>query len=161
MNVVRGLVFSDLPNALKIERESFPTPWSAAMFLLELGRKDSICLAADVDGALAGYVIASRLDSEWHLMSIAVAPTERRHGIASSLIGSLLAELEPDSRITLEVRPTNEAAISLYKRVGFLAAGRRRAYYPDTGEDALIMWRTEATLRGSLDDVPNPDPSFL
>ena len=161
MTDVRGFSFSDLPAVLKIERESFPTPWSAAMFVLELGRKDSVCLSADVDGALAGYVIASPQDLEWHLMSIAVSPARRRHGVARALIEALLGELDSDARLTLEVRPSNDAAIGLYKGFGFLPAGRRRAYYPDTGEDALVMWRTQATLRGSLDDVPNPDPSFL
>jgi len=158
---VRAFSFGDLPAALQVERDSFPTPWSAAMFVLELGRKNSVCLAADVDGQLAGYVIASPQDAEWHLMSIAVSPPRRRHGVAAALIDALLTELDVDARLTLEVRPSNEPAIELYKRFGFLPAGRRRAYYPDTGEDALILWRTEATLRGSLDDVPNPDPSFL
>ncbi|MDP4921284.1 MAG: hypothetical protein NWQ82_04885, partial [Solirubrobacteraceae bacterium] len=50
--------------------------------------------------------------------------------------------------------PTNSGAIALYEKFGFLAAGRRARYYQDNGEDALIMWRTEATLRGTLDDVP-------
>ena len=60
--------------------------------------------------------------------------------------------------MTLEVRPSNQPAIALYERFGFLAAGMRRRYYQDNGEDALIMWRTPATLEGRLDDVPNPGP---
>jgi ribosomal-protein-alanine N-acetyltransferase len=131
------------------------------MFVLELGRRESVCLAADVEDQLAGYVIASLQDSEWHLMSIAVSPPHRRHGNAAALIESLLGELDSSARITLEVRPSNQPAIELYRRFGFLPAGVRRSYYPDTGEDALIMWRTESTLRGCLDDVPNPDPRFL
>ena len=160
MTTVRAFSFADLPAALKIERDSFSTPWSAAMFVLELGRKGSVCLAADVGSELAGYVIAAPQVTEWHLMSIAVSPPRRRHGIAAALIEALLGQLEVADRITLEVRPSNQAAIELYRCFGFLPAGRRRSYYPDTGEDALIMWRTEATLRGSLDDVPNPDPSL-
>ncbi len=54
------------------------------------------------------------------------------------------------------MRRSNSAAIRLYEREGFRAAGMRRRYYQDNGEDALVMWRTPATLRGTLDDVPNP-----
>jgi [ribosomal protein S18]-alanine N-acetyltransferase len=60
-----------------------------------------------------------------------------------------------DARITLEVRPTNEAALRLYESLGFSAAGRRPRYYQDNGEDAVIMWRTPATLVGRTDDIPN------
>ena len=60
--------------------------------------------------------------------------------------------------ITLEVRRSNQPAIRLYEREGFRAAGLRRRYYQDNGEDALVMWRTPATLAGHLDDVPNPGP---
>ena len=62
------------------------------------------------------------------------------------------------ARFTLEVRRSNHVAIHLYEREGFRAAGLRRRYYQDNGEDALVMWRTPATLAGSLDDVPNPGP---
>ena len=73
----------------------------------------------------------------------------------------LLAELydrvsDEDARFTLEVRRSNAIAIHLYEREGFRAAGMRRRYYQDNGEDALVMWRTPATLEGSLMDVPNP-----
>ena len=60
--------------------------------------------------------------------------------------------------MTLEVRRSNHGAIALYESFGFKAAGVRPRYYADNGEDALIMWRTPATLRGSLDDVPAADP---
>ena len=70
----------------------------------------------------------------------------------------ILNRLGDESRITLEVRPSNVAAIGLYEQHGFLFAGARPAYYPDSGEDALIMWRTPATLSGRLDDVPNAEP---
>ena len=57
------------------------------------------------------------------------------------------------------MRPSNDGAIALYERFGFRGAGTRRRYYQDNGEDALIMWRTPATLEGPLDDVPNPGPA--
>jgi ribosomal-protein-alanine N-acetyltransferase len=63
-----------------------------------------------------------------------------------------------DDQVTLEVRRSNAAALALYERFGFKAAGERRRYYQDNGEDAIIMWRTPGTLRGNLDDVPAADP---
>jgi ribosomal-protein-alanine N-acetyltransferase len=75
------------------------------------------------------------------------------------MLGHLYALVgDPDARFTLEVRRSNAVAIHLYEREGFRAAGTRRRYYQDNGEDALVMWRTPATLRGALDDVPNPGP---
>jgi [ribosomal protein S18]-alanine N-acetyltransferase len=83
----------------------------------------------------------------------------QRMGLASALLGELYARVDDeDARFTLEVRRSNLLAIRLYEREGFRAAGIRRRYYQDNGEDALVMWRTPATLQGSLDDVPNPGP---
>jgi [ribosomal protein S18]-alanine N-acetyltransferase len=88
-----------------------------------------------------------------------VAPEMRRRGIASALLAELYARGGGErAQFTLEVRRTNQAAIDLYHRDGFRIAGVRRRYYQDNGEDALIMWRTPATLEGRLDDVPAADP---
>ena len=87
-------------------------------------------------------------------MNVAVDPTLRRRGIATALISRVLERVEPDAQLTLEVRRSNAGAIALYERFGFRSAGVRRRYYQDNGEDAIVMWRTPATLRGTLDDVP-------
>jgi ribosomal-protein-alanine N-acetyltransferase len=90
-------------------------------------------------------------------MNIAVSPDQRRRGVASGLLAELYGRAGGDrARYTLEVRRSNLQAINLYEREGFRAAGLRRRYYQDNGEDALVMWRTPATLSGTLDDVPNP-----
>ncbi len=179
---IRRLGYPDLPQVIAIERRAFPTPWSLAMFVLELSKPSGICLAAllpdegsrrltgDVEGPgssasgrlrhpLAGYLICSRYDTVWHIMNIAVDPSHRRLGIATELLASLYARVQDaNARYTLEVRQSNHSAIHLYEREGFRAAGLRRRYYQDNGEDALIMWRTPATLQGSFHDVPNPAP---
>ncbi len=155
---IRRLTYADLPQVIAIERRAFPTPWSLAMFVLELSKPGGQCLAVRRDGALTGYVICSRYEEVWHIMNVAVDPRELRRGIATALLENLIGRLGEDARMTLEVRPSNHAAIALYERFGFLAAGTRRRYYQDNGEDALIMWRTPATLEGRLDDVPNPGP---
>ena len=157
---ISRLTYADLPQVIAIERRAFPTPWSLAMFVLELSKPGGGCLAARRDGVLVGYLICSRYDTVWHIMNVAVDPDRRRHGIATALLTALLADVgaanggHDGSQLTLEVRPSNGGAIRLYEQFGFRSAGVRRRYYQDNGEDALVMWRTPATLRGTLDDVP-------
>jgi ribosomal-protein-alanine N-acetyltransferase len=137
---IRRLVYSDLPGVLSIERRSFQTPWSLAMFVLELSKPSGICLAAEGEDGLAGYLVCSRYADVWHLMNVAVTPDRRRGRIATTLIARLLGEAGADARYTLEVRRSNRPAIAMYERFGFRPAGHRRRYYHDNGEDALIMW---------------------
>ena len=152
---IRRLSYPDLPQVIGIERRVFPTPWSLAMFVLELSKASGICLAAVRDGRLVGYLICSRYDTVWHVMNIAVDTGQQRMGLASALLAELYERVEDSAaRFTLEVRRSNSIAIHLYEREGFRAAGMRRRYYQDNGEDALVMWRTPATLEGSLGDVP-------
>ena len=138
--VVRRLTYGDLPSVLSIERRSFPTPWSLAMFVLELSKPSGICLAATAEQGLTGYLVCSRYADVWHLMNVAVAPELRRRGIATMLMQRLFEHAGEDARFTLEVRTSNDEAIAMYRRFGFRPAGRRRRYYHDNGEDALIMW---------------------
>ena len=159
--VLRRLSYADLPQVIGIERRSFPTPWSLAMFVLELSKPSGICLAATQGGRIVGYLVCSRYAAVWHLMNICVDPDKRRHGIAAALLRRLLERIDdPDAQLTLEVRRSNEPAIALYEQFGFRGAGLRRRYYQDNGEDALIMWRTSATVReGSQpDESPSAQP---
>ena len=147
---LRRLSYSDLPSVISIERRSFPTPWSLAMFVLELSKPSGICLAAvDEDGRLAGYLVCSRYDTIWHLMNVAVDPERRRRGIATLLINRLFEEGGAQSPYTLEVRVSNREAILMYERFGFRSAGTRRGYYHDNGEDAVIMWYERESERAS------------
>lgn len=156
---VRELAYADLPRVISIERRAFPTPWSLAMFVLELSKPSGICLAAVHGRRLVGYLICSRYDTVWHVMNIAVDVDRRHKGVASALLAELYARVDDEAaRFTLEVRRSNDVAIHLYEREGFRAAGLRRRYYQDNGEDALVMWRTPGTLSGSFHDVPNPGP---
>jgi ribosomal-protein-alanine N-acetyltransferase len=137
---VRRLAYGDLPAVIAIERRSFPIPWSLAMFVLELSKPSGICLAATVGDELLGYLVCSRYDQVWHLMNVAVAPEQRRLGVASLLIERLFEEGRGRLPFTLEVRVSNRQAIAMYERFGFRSAGVRPRYYHDNGEDALIMW---------------------
>jgi [ribosomal protein S18]-alanine N-acetyltransferase len=157
---IRRLTYADLPQVIEIERRAFPTPWSLAMFVLELSKPAGVCLAAMRGEQMLGYLICSRYDTVWHIMNVAVDPDHRRRGIATALLADLLRRIDSRSaRFTLEVRASNHSAIELYERFGFRAAGRRRRYYQDNGEDAVVMWRTQSTLAGRFDDVPNASPA--
>lgn len=155
---VRRLAYADLTRVVAIERRAFPAPWSLPMFLMELSKPGGISLAAEEEDDVIGYLICSRFDDDWHVMNVAVAGHRRRRGVARLLMTTLLDRIgDSGARLTLEVRVSNTGARALYESLGFLSAGLRRRYYSDNGEDAVVMWRTPATLRGSLDDIPAVD----
>ena len=140
---IRALTIGDLNAIESIERRSYPTPWSRSMFAGELAKPASLCLGAFEDDRLAGYLITSRYVDAWHVMNIAVNPSFRRRGIATALLERLFELTDDGGRrgYTLEVRVSNKGAIKLYERLGFTARGKRRGYYTDNREDALVMWR--------------------
>lgn len=145
---VRELVYADLPEVLSIERRSFSGPWSPGMFLSEMSKGSSLALAAEMEGRVVAYLIMSRYEEAWHLMNVAVAPESRRRHLATTLIRKSFGMIGPDAPVTLEVRPSNHSAIALYEEIGFRSYGARKGYYPDNGEDALIMWRGNPALAG-------------
>ena len=142
---LRALALRDLPAIERIERRSYPTPWSRSMFASELSKPSSVCLGAfDADtDVLVGYLIISRYVDAWHVMNVAVSPDHRGRGIATALLERLFELTAGDVQrgYTLEVRVSNEPAIRLYERLGFERRGVRRGYYTDNREDALIMWK--------------------
>ena len=157
---ISRLTYADLPQVIAIERRAFPTPWSLAMFVLELSKPSGICLAARRDGRMCGYIVCSRYDTVWHIMNVAVDPDERRTGVATALLEALL-ERVGDTRRPLHARgPASPTAPRSSSTSASASArpGLRRRYYQDNGEDALIMWRTPATLNGSLEDIPDAGP---
>lgn len=141
---IRPLAYGDLPQVISIERRAFPTPWSLSMFVLELSKPSTLCLAA-VERAtdrLVGYLVLARYETVWHLMNVAVDPPRQHQGIGRALLEQMIQRVGPEQQYTLEVRTSNAPAIHLYEAFGFRSAGRRPRYYRDTGEDAVIMWRT-------------------
>ena len=142
---LRRLEMRDLNAIERIERASYPTPWSRSMFASELAKPSSICLGAfDLETfELVGYLVISRYVDAWHVMNVAVAGDHRRRGIATMLLERLFEVTAGRGRrgYTLEVRVSNEGAVALYERLGFKPRGVRRGYYTDNREDALIMWK--------------------
>jgi len=150
---IRRLTYADLPQVIAIERRAFPTPWSLAMFVLELSKPSGICLAATRGERVAGYLVCSRYDRVWHVMNVAVDDRQLRQGIGTALLKRLFEIADRSGeQYTLEVRESNHGAITLYERFGFKSAGLRPGYYHDNKEDAVIMWRTA----GSGDAVDEP-----
>ncbi|HEU4804041.1 MAG TPA: ribosomal protein S18-alanine N-acetyltransferase [Solirubrobacterales bacterium] len=139
----RRIAYGDLPAVLSIERRSFPAPWSLAMFVLEVSKPSGVCIAAVAGDEIIGYLVCSRYADVFHLMNVAVDPDLRRLGVAARMVERMLDEAGRDERYTLEVRVSNHAAIAMYEKLGFRRAGRRRRYYSDNGEDAMIMWLGE------------------
>lgn len=138
---LRRMELADVPAALEIERVAFSMPWSQAMFMLELSKASSICLAAVENDTLIGYMICARYAQVWHVMNVSVDPAYRRIGVATALMAELFRlTASPRTHYTLEARVSNTAAIEMYRRNGFRAAGVRPGYYTDNREDALIMW---------------------
>ena len=143
---LRNLRLRDLAAIERIERRSYPTPWSRSMFAGELTKSSSVCLGAyntDANDKLVGYLIISRYVDAWHVMNVAVVPEYRGRGIATRLLEQLFELTAGDGRrgYTLEVRVSNTSAIRLYEKLGFKARGVRRGYYTENREDALIMWK--------------------
>jgi ribosomal-protein-alanine N-acetyltransferase len=135
---------ADLPTVLSIERRSYPTPWTEENFRQEIeSNPHAWNLVLEQEGELRAYASCHFVAGELQINDIAVDPDARRRGIGGRLLDELLARARRGgaSRATLEVRPSNAAARELYARRGFFEAGRRRGYYADTGEDAILMER--------------------
>ena len=136
---------SQIDEVLAVEEASFTNPWTREMYLAELeNRTISFCyLARNDEGRVVGFCSFWRALDELHINNLAVLPEFRRAGIASALLGRVLAEGTRlgARRATLEVRRSNDAARLLYERFGFSIAGVRRGYYTNPVEDALILWR--------------------
>lgn len=135
-----------LDQVLDIERDSFRSPWSEKAFKSELDRPEvTEWFVALEDGVVIGYSGLLRVGQEGHITNLAVRRDRRRQGVGSELVSRLTdaAKRRGVTALTLEVRETNESAIRLYENAGFHVVGKRRRYYPEDDEDALIMWNYE------------------
>lgn len=124
-----------------LEKLCFSAPWSPNAIAGELTNPLSLWVVAADNGTVAGYVGSQSVLGESDMMNLAVLPAYRRQGVAYKLVAMLIEKLcEQDVHsLTLEVRASNEAAISLYDKIGFVQVGRRPNYYTNPKEDALIL----------------------
>lgn len=132
----------DLEAVLRIETASFTEPWSREMFLAELIPGISLALVTwSEENTILGFLCGSIVAGEFHISNVAVEPEARRQGVGSKLLLSALAQASRQGAKTasLEVRVSNLTAQAFYRRFGFTVVGRRRRYYTEPVEDALIM----------------------
>jgi len=143
-----------LDQVLQIENVSFPTPWSINSFDYEIQQNDfAHYIVALVDGQrVAGYAGMWVVLDESHVTNIAVREDYRGHGLGMSIMLQLIqrALMLGCQRMTLEVRPSNTTARALYARLAFMEYGRRKNYYSDTQEDAIIMWKNDLAANLNL-----------
>lgn len=148
--LIEPMQAADLDAVLRIERASFHTPWSRQAFLHELERNlvaglwvARVEASGEASGTapVVGYLCLWAVADEVHVTNLAVDPAWRGEGIGRLLLATLLARHRAAGarRAFLEVRPGNVQARRLYEGLGFREIGRRRGYYVDTGEDALLL----------------------
>lgn len=156
--LLRRLDIGDLRPLLEIEQLSFPTPWSGEVYLYELQQNHLAhywgCFVGERLAAFGGFW---QIVDEAHVSNVAVHPDFRGHGLGECLMRCLMAQglAQGLKRMTLEVRDGNIIAQNLYLKLGFRQEGRRKGYYTDNGEDALIMWADllPPGQEGATDDV--------
>lgn len=153
---------ADLADVLVIERASFSMPWSRGAFLYEIEQNQvARCWVGREDGRIVGYVCLWEVADELHVTNVAVHPDARRRGFARALLESVFARARAAGTrmVLLEVRPTNTEALALYESFGFRVVGRRRGYYYDTGEDALVMESSVASIAPRRSEPSQEPPS--
>ena len=144
---ITPMTAAHLPQVAALEKECFPAdPWSEATFRAALDDpRAAILLAEGESGEILGYAVLFTVLDEGNLDNIAVAPACRRQGVADALLGAIAGfGREHLSTLTLEVRASNVPALALYEKYGFMAVGRRKNYYTDPKEDAVLMTLTFA-----------------
>ena len=130
-----------LEQIAEIEKICFSDPWSLRSISSELHNPLSLWIIAEDNGQVAGYVGSQSVLGEADMMNLAVVPEFRRQGVGCKLVQKLVEELKLRGThiLLLEVRASNEPAISLYEELGFVQVGRRPNYYVHPKEDALIL----------------------
>jgi [ribosomal protein S18]-alanine N-acetyltransferase len=141
--VIAPMRTKDLRGVLRIEEAVFPHPWSHRLFVEELAQRTSRAYrAAWVGRTIVGFAGQMFIDDESHVNNIAVDPDWQGRGLGAVILADLVhtAVARGARHLTLEVRVGNDRAAALYQRFGLAPVGVRRNYYPETGDDALVMW---------------------
>ena len=158
--LIRRMTPADLPAVAELDQLSFSQPWPPQSFATELDNKNARCWVAEVDGRVVGMVVGWMLVDEMHIATIATHPDYRRQGIGSKLLlHTLLKAMDEGAQSSfLEVRESNAAAQDMYLKFGYEKMGRRKRYYRDNDEDAILMYlKSLSRDRLPRDDRPAMD----
>ena len=142
---IRRMTLEDIPAVVVLDQLSFTLPWPERSFRFELtDNPASRCWVVDLDGKIIGMIVVWLLVDEAHVATLATHPDYRRQGIAKELLLYALRYMSKEGAVTsfLEVREGNNAALEMYRRFGYEESGRRKRYYKDTDEDAILMTLT-------------------
>ena len=140
--VIRKMTLDDVPAVVELDQKSFSLPWPERSFRYELtANPASRCWVAELDGQVVGMIVVWLIGDEAHVANLATHPVFRRRGIAKRLLSHALQQLVQEGARSsfLEVRESNLAAQAMYRKFGYMETGRRRRYYRDNDEDALLM----------------------
>ncbi len=138
---IREMQWDDLDQVMEIENACFSVPWTETGFFTFLLRDDALFLVAEDGEDIYGYCGIVMVMDEGDITNVAVAASMRNQGIGKMLLNKLFEETKNRgvNKIFLEVRESNESAIHLYEKMGFVVTGRRKNYYQAPGEDAILM----------------------
>jgi len=139
---IRRMTLEDIPAVVELDKLSFSLPWPERSFRFELtDNPASRSWVVELDGKIIGMIVAWMLVDEAHIATISTHPDYRRQGIAKNLLMYALRYMSKEGAVTsfLEVRENNQAAQDMYRKFGYEAVGRRKRYYKDTDEDAILM----------------------
>jgi ribosomal-protein-alanine N-acetyltransferase len=135
---------TDIEDVVAVERDAYPFPWTRGNFLDSLGGGYEAWVVRDTEGCLLAYFLLMYVVEEVHLLNITVRPDIQGRGLGRKLLDKVIA-LAHDATmpaVLLEVRPSNQQALSVYRHLGFAQIGVRKNYYPAAGatrEDAIVM----------------------
>lgn len=139
--IIETMNSSHVLQIAELEKICFSAPWSERSIASELENKLAFWLVAMEEDRLAGYIGSQTVMGETDMMNVAVHPDFRRRGVGEALVNALVENLKTMGShcLTLEVRVSNAPAIALYRKLGFSEIGRRKNYYRNPKEDALIL----------------------
>ena len=140
---VREMTLDDLEQVMPIEQENFSVPWTETGFFSFLLRQDALFLVAEDQGQIVGYCGVIMVPDEGDITNVSVARERQGQGIVELLVKELIARAAEAGviRLYLEVRKSNEKALRLYEKMGFVRDGIRKDYYEEPREDAVLMSR--------------------
>jgi [ribosomal protein S18]-alanine N-acetyltransferase len=151
--ILRKMTLDDVEQVVAIDKMSFSLPWPTSSFHFELtDNPASRCWVAELDGRIAAMLVAWFIVDEIHIATIATHPDFRKQGIGKKLLLFTLQSAKDEGAVSsfLEVRESNDTALMMYRKFGYVESGRREGYYRDNGEDAILMTLDSLKLIGEL-----------